>query len=187
MSNLNKPVLILNKNWIPIRVKSVRKAFILASRERAAFIDPNDYSVILWDEWIKITPSEGELYIISTNANIKVPEVLILTHYGKLPIQKPKLTKRNIFIRDKYRCQYTGEKVNFKDGDIDHILPRSKNGKNSWNNLVVCSKALNRKKGDKTLKEAGLKLIRKPTVPRFNDLLIDPRMKIPESWRKFVS
>jgi 5-methylcytosine-specific restriction endonuclease McrA len=167
-------------------VRSVKRSIILLSRGRAAVVDPKDYAVYTWDEWITLQPEENELAIISTRGLIKAPEVVILTHYGKVPATRPRLTKRNIFVRDGYKCQYTGKKVTLKDGDIDHIIPKSKNGKTTWDNLVVCSKEVNRKKGDKTPAQAGLKLNKVPKQPRYKDLLIDPRTEVPESWRKFL-
>ena len=99
-----------------------------------------------------------------------------------------KLTKRNIYIRDKYRCQYTGKQLKFNEANIDHVVPKAKGGKNTWDNLVVCSKDINSIKGDKTNEEAGLKLIKKPTKPSTDSpyKLFDTRFNMPESWSKFI-
>lgn len=183
---LNTPVLVLNKNWTAIRVIRAKRSIIITSRERGLIIDPLTYNLIKWKEWITIEPSGDELVVISSRGPIKVPEVIILTIYGKVPEGRPRLTKKAIFIRDGFKCQYTGKKLTLESGDIDHVIPRSKNGKNNWDNLVACEKTLNRKKGNRTPHEAGLKLLKKPKQPRYKDLLIDPRIKIPESWRKFL-
>ena len=103
-----------------------------------------------------------------------------------MPNHDVKLTKRNIFIRDGYRCQYSGERVDPKNADIDHVIPISKGGQTVWNNLVVSSKHINRKKGNKSLEESGLKLLKKPKKPNAQSILFDPRKEIPETWKKFI-
>jgi len=181
---LNEKVLILNKNWLAIAIRNVKKAIMLASRERACFIDTQDYSIYTWEEWIKL-PCDGE-GISTTTGKIRVPSVVLLTVYGKMPNSSPRLTKKNIFIRDGYTCQYTGKKVSTKDADIDHVIPISRKGKNSWDNMVVCSKKINREKANKTLSEAGLKLIKKPKRPSNNQITFGSKVAIKEEWKKFL-
>ena len=94
-----------------------------------------------------------------------MPTVIITKHYGKMPIVEPKLTKKAILERDNYTCQFTGKKLEKSELTVDHLQPVSRNGKNDWSNLVACDKTLNRKKGNKTLKEFGMKLIREPSKP----------------------
>lgn len=186
MNVLNEPVLILNKNWLAIRVKNVKKAIHLASRGRAAFIDGDDFRVYTWEEWITLVPEDDEPAIQTAKIRVKIPKVVVLTVFGKIPEQAPKFTRKNIFIRDNYTCQYTGKKVTMKDGDLDHIIPSSRGGKTEWPNVVVCSKEVNRKKRDRTPEEAGLKLKKKPIRPKSTDLMIDPNMKQIEYWKNFL-
>lgn len=186
MSVLNDPVLILNKNWIAIKVRNVKVAIRITSRERACIIDTNTYEVYTWEQWISLLPSLGEKYIQAVNRQVKLPEVILLTKYGKVPEGDVRLTKKNIFIRDKYKCQYSGEVLSPSTADIDHIIPRSKGGTNEWGNLVVSSKKINRKKGNRTPEEAGLKLLKKPKKPDYKSIIFDPRKKIPECWEKFI-
>ena len=181
---LDRLVLILNKNWTPIRIKDVKKAILLICRERAVFVDENNYELYNWEEWLKIIPEkEG---ISTTKGLVKIPEIVLLVEYGKIPIRAPRLTKRNIFIRDNFICQYSGERIDMKSGDKDHIIPVSQNGKSTWENMVACKKEINREKRNRTPEEAGLKLLKKPTKPKGSQLLIDPRIKMPESWKKFI-
>ena len=79
-----------------------------------------------------------------------------------------------------------GQKLGGIEADIDHIVPRSQGGKNSWDNMVVCSKNINRKKGNKTPEQAGLKLIKKPKKPEAKQIVIDPKKKYPASFKKFM-
>jgi 5-methylcytosine-specific restriction endonuclease McrA len=98
-----------------------------------------------------------------------------------------KLTKRNIFLRDNFTCQYTGKTVSTKNADIDHVIPKAQGGRTSWENLVVCSKDVNRKKADRTPQEAGLRLLKRPCKPEPQVIYIDPRMDMPPSWKKFIA
>lgn len=186
MSSLNRPVLVLNKMWIPIRIVSVKRCLKLVFADKASIVDPSDYFVYSWEEWVELDSSNDEYGIQTTRARIKAPEVTILLKYDKVHMKNMRLTKRNIYIRDKYRCQYSGKQIGYKDADIDHIIPRSKGGTNSWDNMVVCTKTINRIKANRTPKEAGLTLIREPVKPPHDHLLIDPKLNAPKSWDKFI-
>lgn len=186
MTFLTKPVLVLNKLWTPIRVITVKRAFKLVFSERASIVLPDDYSVYNWEEWSKIAVPATEDGIQTTRNRIKIPEVIVLLRYDKIHQKGVRLTKKNIFLRDKYICQYTGKQMKGSEADIDHVVPKSKGGKSTWDNLVVCSKEINRLKRDRTPEEAGLTLIKQPAKPSYEKLMVDPKMDIPESWRKFI-
>ena len=186
MSALNKQVLVLNKMWLPIRVIPAYRAMSLVFANKASSVDTDTYYAYNWENWIKEPSAESDVIISTSRGNVKVPEVIVLSHYDKVFKKDVRLTKRNIYIRDGYRCQYTGKKVKESEADIDHIIPRSKGGKNAWDNMVVCSKDINRMKADRTPEQVGLKLIKKPKKPDANRLLIDPKLRIPESWKKFI-
>ena len=188
MTSLSRPVLVLNKMWIPIRVASVKRCLKLIFADKASLVDPSDYSVYTWEEWMTLDAANDEYVIPTTRDNIKIPEVIVLLKYDKVYTKDLRLTKRNIYIRDKYKCQYTGKQLNFDEANIDHVIPRSRGGKNTWDNLVVCTKEINSIKGDKTPEEAGLKLIKKPVkpTPSCPHRLMDPKFNMPESWSKFI-
>ena len=186
MGSLNNLVLILNNGWTAIRVKNVKAAIRLTARERARIVDTTNYEVYTWNEWIALEVKDGEKYIQGATMQVKIPEVIVLTKYSKVPDHNVRLTKKNLFIRDCYKCQYSGQELSPKEANIDHIIPRAKGGKTTWTNLVVSSKEINRKKGNRTPEEAGLKLLKKPKKPDSQSILFDPRKKIPDSWRKFI-
>jgi len=188
MSSLSKPVLVLNKMWIPIRVASVKRCLKLVFADKASLVDPADYAIYDWDEWTLIDSDCDESSILTTRGNVKIPEVIVLLKYDKIYSKDLRLTKKNIYIRDKYKCQYTGKQLSYDEANIDHVIPRARGGKNTWGNLVVCSKEINSIKGDRTNEEAGLKLIKKPVKPTPDGphRLLDPKFKMPESWNKFI-
>jgi 5-methylcytosine-specific restriction endonuclease McrA len=187
MNTLDEPVMVLNKMWNAIRIVPAVRALTLLFADKASVVDGEDYTIYSWDDWVALETGEGDKYITTSSSNIKIPKVIVLSKFDKLPKKGMKLTKRNIFIRDDFTCQYTGKKVTTKDGDIDHVKPKSKGGKTSWNNSVLCSKTVNRKKADRTPEEAGLRLLRLPSKPSPQVIYLDPRMIVDPYWEKFIS
>ena len=187
MSTLNKPIMVLNKSWMPIRIVPAYRAITLIFAGKASAIDVKDWSVYNWEKWSERDPSKNPYGLVSTpSCEIELPEIIVLSTYDKVFRKNVRLTKRNIYIRDGYRCQYTGKKIKESEADIDHVTPRSKGGMNTWGNMVVCTKEINRMKADRTPEQAGLKLIRKPKKPNTDRMLIDPKIKVLESWSKFI-
>ncbi len=180
-------MLVLNKLWMPIRVVPSIRAFTLLFAEKAFVVDVDDYAVFSWDEWAELPTDDCDDVVHTSSSDIKIPEVIVLSKYDKIPKKGMKLTKRNIFLRDNFTCQYTGATVSTKNADIDHVIPKSRGGRTSWDNLVVCSKTVNRMKADKTPKEAGLRLLKTPCRPEPQVIYIDPRMDMPPSWKKFIA
>jgi 5-methylcytosine-specific restriction endonuclease McrA len=105
----------------------------------------------------------------------------------KSPYKRASLGRENIFKRDNYSCQYCGKRLTYKSGTIDHIIPQSKGGKHSWDNVVVACWPCNNKKDSKTLSEAGMFLLRKPYSPRWITLVlgsVDASLRA--SWSRWV-
>jgi len=165
--------LCLNKSWIPIGTKSVADAIscLYSGDYQALHIQENNgdpiFEVLSWEDWIHIPVSENDLPISSMKMTIKIPTVIICKNYNAIPMPEVKLSHDRITERDNYTCQYSGKKFSpdevKKKASIDHIIPRSRGGKDSWDNLVLCDKEINSMKGNKTPEEAGLKLIKKPS------------------------
>lgn len=118
-----------------------------------------------WKTWEKIKVREYDLVIHSSKLAIRAPIVLIAVNYNKVPIKRPRPTKDAIMKRDNLHCQYSGRKLTRKEADIDHVIPVSKGGKNTFSNMVVCDIAINRMKADKFAHDVGLKLIKIPQEP----------------------
>lgn len=119
-----------------------------------------------WDEWVKlpIRPFDDALH--TTKLVVRVPTVIVCVHYAKMPKKKRHVSKKGIRERDGSRCQVTGRVLSKHEGNVDHLVPRSRGGKDTWENMVWMDKDLNSKKGDKTLDEMGWQLIKKPSAPR---------------------
>ena len=97
---------------------------------------------------------------------IRVPTVIVAVNFAKVPKKRPKLCAKTVRERDGNRCQYTGKLLKPDEGSLDHVLPRSRGGKDEWENLVWSSKDVNTRKGNRLPHEAGLKLLSTPRAPK---------------------
>lgn len=159
---LNKKVLVLNKSWSPIAVISLKKAIVLLFSEviteeqicepKAKIVTP-DYQMYTWDEWALLT-TDGEDCIHSGRQNFKIPEIIILTQYNKIPSKKGSFSRKTMYHRDGGICQYCGIKLSPSSGTIDHVVPRSQNGGTTWENTVLCCSTCNRQKADRIPEKA---------------------------------
>lgn len=171
MDHLKKEtVLILNRNWQAIHVKSPLEAMTMMYSDSATALDirGEDHMIPLkWKDWVQL-PIENETddFIQTIRGNIKIPKVLVLCNYDKVPRKRPKFCPKAVWDRDEGTCQYTGQKLTLHNANIDHVIPRSRGGKTDWHNCVLTHKDVNSKKANKTPEEAGLKLIRKPQDPK---------------------
>jgi hypothetical protein len=156
-------VLVLNSDYSPLNVTSLRKGFILVNKGKAEIIQ------------------KGEEDIITTIGNFVRPVIIRLLNYIKFRPSQLKVSRKRIFKRDKYTCQYCGNKKNLT---LDHVMPRSRGGKNSWTNMVTCCSRCNSKKGNKTPEEANMRLITKPYEPYvFSSVLFDDVENIWEDFK----
>jgi 5-methylcytosine-specific restriction endonuclease McrA len=170
-SKLKRSVLVLNSTYEAIHICNVKRAIELIANGIAVCEE------CFFDEYIK-TP----------NTKIRIPAVIRLTSYRKIPRKRVVFSKRNIFIRDNFTCQYCGKRLPPKELTIDHIIPRSKGGRDSWDNVVTSCKSCNNKKGDRTPKQAGLKPLKKPKPPHHIQILgYNARPKsVLKLWKKYI-
>ena len=158
-------VLVLNRNWQAINASTPKDAFChLVSGTATALhiLSHEEMYPMEWDDWMTVPPRKGDHIILTVRGPIKIPTVIILKTYAKVPTRKPKLNARSIRERDRNKCQYTGKVLKPDEGSIDHIVPRSRGGKDSWENCVWASRKINSRKGSRLPEEAGLKLLREP-------------------------
>jgi 5-methylcytosine-specific restriction endonuclease McrA len=189
MNLLREKVLVLNRNWQAVRVIDVELA--LTDMVRGAMTgldtsDPDNLRPLTWSEWAELPVAEGELCIHTVKRKIKIPTVVALCSYAKMHRRRPKLCAKTIRQRDGNRCQYTGKVIKPDEGNLDHVVPRSRGGRDSWENLVWSSKEVNAKKSNRLNAEAGLKLIRPPRAPAVSPAAL---IEVPENrpeWRMFL-
>jgi 5-methylcytosine-specific restriction endonuclease McrA len=162
-------VLVLNRNWQAIGIKTPADTFPMLMTDTATGLDIqglDNMTPLKWSEWLKLPVLEDDNYVQTVNQKIKIPKIVILSKYDKVPKKRPRFTQKNIWSRDNHTCQYTGKKLRPGEGNVDHVIPKSKGGTTDWNNCVLACKKINAKKGDKLPEEIGLKLIKKPEPPK---------------------
>src|SRR6266581_1643105 len=187
---LNKTiVLVLNRNWQAISIRTPADAFCQMATNVATALQidgENRIRPVTWDEWITLPIRDGDNAVHTVRGAIRVPTVIVALNFAKVPKKRPKLCARTIRERDGNRCQYTGRMLHADEGSLDHVLPRSRGGKNTWENLVWSSKEVNARKGNRLPHEAGLKLLTVPRTPKElpASALIRNAQGIPE-WKLF--
>ena len=203
-------ILVLNKSWLAVNTCSDHKALKLAFKERARIVDPDP-----WDSesgksafttydlfgWIDrgVFPNKPTMDL--HGKKVQVPRIIVLNDFSKPPLQVVKYCRRNLWIRDCYRCQFCGKIPAKDDLTIDHVLPKSRGGISSFINTVLACSACNRKKDDRTPEEAGMKLRRysknsegilvpvyydRPKKPAWSPVYAVKRREIYPEWNSFV-
>jgi 5-methylcytosine-specific restriction endonuclease McrA len=186
VSVLERPTLVLNRNWQPVGVAPVWRSLTLLFKEAARVVDPEDFRLYTWQDWAELVPRDGELFLQAVHFRIRVPEVVTLTRYDRSRSFLVTFNRRNLFKRDHSTCQYCGVQPGTAELTIDHILPRSQGGTSSWENCVLACVPCNARKANRTPVQAGMKL-RKPAVrPTWKPMYASHGIRI-ESWSKFLS
>lgn len=199
-SALNANVLVLNRFYQAIRIVNVRRAFTLLCKDLAEVIHieaaadgGQQWLNLDFLSWREMSELKREFephafdWIHTVKLPLAVPRIIRLLGYDKLPRQDVKFNRRNIFARDSNRCQYCGKKFHTSELSLDHVIPRSQQGKTSWDNIVCCCIKCNVKKGGRTPVQAHMKLLSKPVKPKrspvINMRLTDHRYA---SWKQFL-
>lgn len=189
---LNKAVvLVLNRNWQAIHVRTPAEAFcqMATGAATALEIEGEEYiRPVTWAEWITLPVREQDQAVRTARGAIRVPTVIVAVNFDRVPKKRPKLCAKTIRERDGNRCQYTGRVLRPEEGSLDHVLPRSRGGQDTWENLVWSAKDVNTRKGNRLPHEAGLKLLSVPRAPKEQlvTAMIRNSHSIPE-WKLFLN
>ncbi len=198
-SSLSGSVLVLNRYYMAVHVVSVRRSLVLLYRDLAEVIhvENGQYFNYDFESWVELSEfiaadpdneaNETMDWVRSVNFSIQVPRVIRLNLYDKVPQLTLRFNRKNLFARDGNCCQYCGKVFPLSQLSFDHVIPRSRGGKTTWENVVCCCLKCNTRKGDRTPEQSGMRLIRTPVRPRQNPLL-SVKMDNPkyESWRTFL-
>ncbi|MBM3959023.1 MAG: HNH endonuclease [SAR202 cluster bacterium] len=160
------PVLVLNQNYQPLNICDVRRAISLLGRGKAETLDVT------------------ETFVRSAYAAMPAPAVIRLVYMVRRPLHQRRLSRREIFVRDGYRCQYCGTQT--RHLTLDHVIPRSRGGQQSWTNVVSACTECNHHKAGRTPSEARMKLMREPAPPRPNPYAFFHVGQMRDSWRPFL-
>jgi len=173
---LESNVLVLNRLWQAVNVCTVRRGISLLYQGHAHVVlkEGETFNTFGFDDWKDFsmrTISEKDEVVGTVSFKIKIPQVILLLFYDRLPVNEVKFTRRNIFERDGNRCQYCGKKFDTRELNLDHVLPKSRGGSTTWDNIVCSCTSCNARKGRRTLEEAGMRLIKKPRKPKWQPFI----------------
>lgn len=164
---LSIPVLLLNRHLAPVSLASLRRAIVLLYGGTARAMDEAGQTHDFGD-WIRLPVRDHDDALPIIGGAVRVPRVLHLQRYEMYPRTTIRLTRRNLMLRDQFQCQYCARRPSLRELNVDHIIPRSRGGGDTWENLVVSCRLCNLKKGRRTPEEAGMLLLRKPQKPRWS-------------------
>ena len=162
-------MLVLNRNWQAINIRTPQEAFCMMATNVATGLEiegEENIRPVTWAEWITLPIRAQDNAVQTMRGPIRVPTVIVAVNFAKVPKKRPKLCSRTIRERDGNRCQYTGVLLHPDEGSLDHVVPRSRGGADSWENLVWSAKEVNQRKADRLPHEAGLKLLTIPRAPK---------------------
>ncbi len=169
-SVLHTPVLVLNASYEPINICAARRAIVLVLKGIAR------------------TEEEDGFYLHAMSLTMRLPSVIRLLEYRRIPHQTRALSRKNILLRDRNACQYCGSVLHSSELTLDHVVPRSRGGMSSWENLVACCHSCNRHKGNQLAAETGMKLLREPRAFNLHTSRHIMRLigRSDEKWRKYL-
>jgi 5-methylcytosine-specific restriction endonuclease McrA len=167
---LHNPVLVLNASYEPINVCAARRAVVLVLKGVAA------------------AEELSQFIVHSALQSMRLPSVIRLLEYRRIPHQSRPLSRKNILIRDRYTCQYCQHTLPSSELTLDHVIPRSRTGESAWENLVTCCHRCNNRKGNRTPEEAGMRLVRQPRSFSLHTSrhLMRLLAKSDDQWRKYL-
>lgn len=189
--SLNQHVLVLNRLWQAVNVCSVERAFALLYTGHAQVVnqDADGFNTYSFQEWCDVSQTlDGDHDSVQTiSIRIRVPRIILLMFFDRVPNKDVKFTRQNVFERDKNTCQYCGKKFDRKELNIDHVVPRQHGGLTTWTNIVCSCIPCNARKANRTPEQAGMHLIRKPKKPRWRPFMeIQFTRSADRSWSHFL-
>lgn len=188
---LDRQVLVLNRLWQAVNICTVRRAFTLLFQGHAQVVLADAQSNFFTHDfasWRDLSLREPEPEMVHTiSLKIRIPRIIVLMLFDRMPQKEVKFTRHNIFERDHNTCQYCGKIFDRRDLNLDHVLPRERGGQTSWENIVCSCIPCNTRKGNRLPHEAGMHLIRKPKRPKWRPFVnFSFCGDHHESWRHFI-
>ncbi|PTL85450.1 HNH endonuclease [Vitiosangium sp. GDMCC 1.1324] len=184
---LNSAVLVLNRNYQPVHVTSVKRALSLLYLGVAKAIDAQ-YRLYEFDDWAALSATAPHDSVSTINRRIRVPRVVVLSAYEYLPRGRVRFSRLNIYARDHDTCQYCARQLPRSELNLDHVVPRSQGGKTSWENVVCSCVPCNLRKGGRTPEQAGMRLLKVPVRPRWTPFFRGASRRITyREWLPFLN
>ena len=185
---LDGRTLVLNRSWTAISTTTVRNALGLLYRDVARAVCTETFLPHDFDSWTSLSRARAEGEFVQTvTLRVRVPEVVVLRHFNGFPRRTVAFSRRNLYRRDNFTCQYCGAQPGTELLSIDHVNPRSRGGRSTWENCVLSCLDCNKRKANRTLAEAGLRLDRRPFRPAGGPAFEISLGTRRASWERFVS
>lgn len=184
---LNSSVLVLNRHFQPVHVTTARRAFVMLYAGVARALD-EQFELYDFESWAALSAEGNERNVVRTvDRTIRIPRVILLQFYERLPRSRVRFSRQNIYARDQNTCQYCGKRFSRSELNLDHIVPRRLGGRTTWENVVCCCLPCNLRKGGRTPEQASMKLTRRPSRPKWTPIMraADGRVRYRE-WLPFL-
>lgn len=188
---LHRPtILVLNRNWQAIASASPVDVFGAMTNDRVTALNiygPDWMIPVAWEDWQSLPVRKGDQSLGTIRGRVRIPTVVVLSSYDRLPRRRLKFGLRGLWERDGGRCQYTGRALTLAEANIDHVIPASRGGPTTWENCVLSDRKINTRKADRTPEEAGLTLLTPPAIPPRRPVtdFIQNKYNI-DDWRIFL-
>ncbi len=184
---LSSGVLVLNRSFMPVHITSVKRAFTLLYQGIAKAVD-KQYELFDFDSWADLAAAQHDETVGLVGRVIRVPRVILLIEYDRLPRRRVRFSRHNIYLRDRNNCQYCNIEFAKPELNLDHVVPRTQGGRTTWENVVCSCIECNLRKGGRTPAQAGIKLLREPIRPRWTPLLRGSPVKgAHRAWLPFLN
>jgi len=191
--NLSKQILVLNRLWQPVNIIGVKRGFGLLFQEHARVVHPigDSYQVFEPGEWIEHCiehpPTRAQDIIRTVRLTLRIPSILLLNGYDRLPLKEVRFSRQTVFERDHFECQYCDRVYPLRLLSIDHVIPRDRGGADSWENVVTCCTECNSRKANRLPHEAGMRLKQRPQRPRWKPFVqLSTSSSRDEAWTPFL-
>jgi len=186
-SVLDTKVLVLNRSYLPIHITSVKRAFSLLYQGIACAVN-EQYRTFDYASWSDLSVSVHDDSVGLVDRAIRVPRVILLLAFDRLPRRQVRFSRFNIYTRDRNTCQYCGCQFRRSELNLDHVVPRSQGGASRWENVVCSCHVCNRRKGGRTPDQAGMRLLRPPQRPEWTPFMLENfSLRRYKEWGPFVS
>jgi 5-methylcytosine-specific restriction endonuclease McrA len=189
---LEHRILVLNRLWQPVNIVGVLRAMSLLFRGRATAIhaDPSGHRVLNAEEWVKFSleePPAASESVRSPCIVLRIPRVLLLGAYDRVPRREIRFSRRNVYLRDTNTCQYCGRTFREEELNLDHVVPRDVGGKTNWENIVTACVRCNSRKANRLPEQASMTLRRVPAKPKWR-LVVASSLSVDEveAWKEFL-
>ena len=180
-------VLVLNRFFQPVNVTNVRRALCLMYIDTARALD-RDYRLLDFVSWAALSAEWGQDVVNTVSHRIRIPRIVVLQTYERIPRGRVRFSRHNIFVRDDHTCQYCHRRLPRRHLNLDHVVPRSQGGGSNWENVVASCIPCNIKKGGRTPAQAGMTLRQKPARPTWDEMIRVPRLRARyREWLPFLS